>query len=389
MSPGVPENFTTAVLRFASDLQGEHAFAASRAKVLDALRAAEIVGVTQRRKLRDAFRLTFCTSPDEAHRFDPLFDAFFTGAEGVPQPDLPPRRVIGRTTSGDENAGAAVRRSSTADQGADAARRWQTLRARYSAAAGASEPPEIGIDGLDRMMTAAQRLVARVRLGRSRRWKPARDGARFDVRRTLRASLQTGGDPIALHRLGPPLRNARFVVLLDGSRSMAEHVGPALQFAYALCLRSRRAHVFVFSTSVADVTRELREPGRAGTRLDGLGTAWGGGTRIGASLETVVRARGARLLTRETVVFIASDGIDVGDLAGLERAMRALRSRTAGVVWLHPHAGRPGFRPTTAGMRTALPFLTLLVPAASTRDFARVADAVAHLIGGESAALRG
>ena len=38
-------------------------------------------------------------------------------------------------------------------------------------------------------------------------------------------------------------------------RSMAEHVGPSLQFAHALCLRTRRAHAFVFSTQLREVTR--------------------------------------------------------------------------------------------------------------------------------------
>lgn len=348
-------------------------------KAHDALRAAELVGVAHRSKLRDALRLALCVSPDEAQRFDRLFDAFFSGVAGVAQPDLPPRKADRRASAADESP-ATVGRRNARDRGADAAATWQTLRARYSPAAGESDSPEIGAGGMERMLANAARLIACVRLGRSRRWKPNRDGRRFDVRRTLRASVQTGGDPIALRRLGPPRRNPRFVVLLDGSRSMAEHAAPILQFAYALCRRTRRAHVFVFSTSVADITRELREPSRAGTRLTGLSTAWGGGTRIGPSLAAVVRTRGARLLTPETVVFVASDGLDVGDLGELERAMRALRRDSAGIVWLHPHAGRPGFRPAAGGMRTALPYIALLAPAADGRDFGRLANTVAHRI---------
>jgi uncharacterized protein len=375
MISALPDAFSTAVLRFATYLSGECGFAAAHAKAQDALRAAEIVGVVHRRRVRDAFRLLFCASPDEARRFDGAFDAFFTGALGIAQPNLPPRRLARR--AGDQREGSSLpqRANERREDRADAATTWQALRARYSPVAGESEPPIVAIEGLEEMLSAADRLIARVRLGRSRRWKPAPTGPRFDVRRTLRASLQTGGDPIALHRLGPPPRDPRFVVLLDGSRSMAEHAVLLLQFAYALCRRSRRAHAFVFSTSILDVTRALRAPERAGTSLDGLGTAWGGGTRIGAALSTIIRTQ-AKLLTPQTLVFIASDGLDVGDIAELERAMRTLRSTTAGVVWLHPHANTPGFRPAAAGIRTALPYLSLLAPGGSRRDFVELPSRV-------------
>jgi hypothetical protein len=146
-----------------------------------------------------------------------------------------------------------------------------------------------------------------------------------------------------------------------------------LQFAHALCLQSRRTSAFVFSTELRDVTRALRERDRAGRRLPGLGEAWGGGTRIGDNLLAFVREHGARLLSPETVVLIFSDGLDVGGLDRLERAMRQLRSRSAGVVWLHPHAGAQRFTPSARGMRTALPFLDALLPANDERDFTALA----------------
>jgi uncharacterized protein len=219
-----------------------------------------------------------------------------------------------------------------------------------------------------------------VRLGRSRRWAPSRSGPRFDLRRTLRAALRTGGDPVALHRLGPPRRNPRFVVLIDGSRSMAEHASPSLQFAHALCRRTRRAHAFVFSTEMHDVTGALRDPRQAGRALRDLGDAWGGGTRIGANLTAFVRASAAQQLQPDTVVLIASDGLDAGDTAALERAMRALRRKSAAVVWLHPHAAGPNFRPAAAGIRTALPYVTLLSAARDRTDFLHLARTLARTI---------
>ncbi|MDB5041635.1 MAG: von Willebrand factor [Candidatus Eremiobacteraeota bacterium] len=391
-------DFTHAVLAFGANLRDEHGFTMAHAKALDALQAAEVVGIVDRVRLRHAFRFVYCVTPDEVSRFDDAFDRFFAGPEGVAQPDAPARRArpdpadAGDDVSApappadkpnpvpDDADGGARGAARPSVQLTEAATAWQTLRARYSPGAGRSEPPVVSADGLDALLAAAGTLIATVRLGRARRWKPARNGPRFDLRRTLRAALRTGGDPVALHRLGPPRRNPRFVVLIDGSRSMAEHAAPSLQFAHALCRRTRRAHAFVFSTEMHDVTGALRDPRQAGRALRDLGEAWGGGTRIGANLTAFVRAAGARQLQPDMVVLIASDGLDAGEGAALERAMRALRRQSAAVIWLHPHAADPNFRPAAAGIRTALPFVTLLAAARDRTDFLRLARTLARTI---------
>jgi uncharacterized protein with von Willebrand factor type A (vWA) domain len=334
----------------------------------------------------------YCATPDEVARFDDAFDGFFFGAQGIAQPALAarhtrpgrqppqadrkprdPSAVPKGERSGEDDATrtSARERNPVADE--TAAERWQTLRARYSRAAGRAPAPEIAADGLDAMLAAATRLIAGVRIARSRRRVPRRDGDRIDLRRTLRASVGTAGDPVDLRRTARALRSARFIVLIDGSRSAAEHAGPALQFAYALLQRSRRAEAFVFSTALRDVTRELRTRGAIGRPLGDLGEAWGGGTRIGDNLLAFVREHGARLLSPETLVFIFSDGLDTGNLEHLARAMRELKGRSAAIVWLHPHAGTAGFTASTRAMRTALPYLRALRPARDEADFARLA----------------
>ena len=391
-------DFSHAVLAFGANLRDEHGFAFAHAKGGDALRAAEVVGIVDQARLRHAFRFVYCSSPDEARRFDRAFDRFFAGPEGIAQPDQPAQRARPGPSGADDQAAAAAPQArdpnpAPDDQGdgargaprpagdlPEAAAVWQTLRARYSPGAGRSEPPVVAADGLDALLAAAGTLITSLRLGRSRRWRPARNGPRFDLRRTLRAALRTGGDPVVLHRLEPPRRNPRFVVLIDGSRSMADEAGPSLQFAHALCRRTRRAHAFVFSTAIRDVTRALRNRGQAGRALLDLDDAWGGGTRIGANLVEFVRASGVQLLRPETVVLIASDGLDAGDTPALERAMRALRRQSAAVVWLHPHAADPQFRPSATGMRTALPYVTLLAAARDRTDFIRLARTMARSV---------
>src|SRR5206468_3309860 len=72
-----------------------------------------------------------------------------------------------------------------------------------------SEVPEVS-DVDEAWVTAARALVRRVQLGPSRKWRAAAKGRRFDVRRTLRASLQTGGESLAPRWLARPRRLPRF-----------------------------------------------------------------------------------------------------------------------------------------------------------------------------------
>lgn len=354
------------VAAFTTFLREQHGFGVGQAEAHDALRAAESVGITDLRRVRTALRLVYCATPDEAARFGALFDAFFRGPQGIAQPKRLSHRTRPRENASGESQGERSDRRSTRAAG-EPANAWELMHARYSASAGRSDPPTIPTDGLDAMLAAAGRLLA-VPIAPSRRWRPDLQGARLDLRRTLRASVQTGGEPIALRRRARAPRSARFVMLIDGSRSMRERAEPVLQFAHALCRRTRRAHAFVFSTALCDVTTALSERDRAGRPLTDLGDAWGGGTRIGASLLDFIERYGTRLLSSHTVVFIASDGLDVGEIDRLERAMRTLHARSASLIWLHPHAGSPGFTPAARGIRAALPYLDALAPAAGARD---------------------
>ena len=376
---------TASIGAFVATLRRDHDFSIGHDETYDALRAIETLGVADAARVRSALRLICCASPEEIDVFERVFDAFFFAPRGIANPSYAPRHTRERdgaepperrapkradrhAMADGESGGAAVLERTPLELTEDPVDAWQAMRAHYSPLATSAQPPAIAAEDFDAMLVAANRLIAGVRIGRSRRWKPHPRGTRFDLRRTLRASLGTGGDPTVLHRLGHPLRNPRFVLLVDGSRSMAEHTAPILQFAAALCRRTRRADAFSFSTELRDITRTLRRSG-PGDAIDGLGEAWGGGTRIGASLRAFIQRRGTRLLGDDTVVLVFSDGLDVGDAATLQRAMRELDRRSAAVIWLNPHVVRRGYEPTASGMRVALRYVSLLATADSPHAF--------------------
>jgi uncharacterized protein len=167
-------------------------------------------------------------------------------------------------------------------------------------------------------------------------------------------------------------------LLLDGSRSMLEHTAPMVQFAFALAQRSRRVDVFTFSTELRDVTRDFKHLAQQRSKLEvrDLSRAWGGGTRIGENFRVFLRDHAHRVLSPETLVLVSSDGLDVGEVEVLEAALREIKRRSAGIVWLNPLLAFDGYTPTARGMKAALPFLTHFTHANTPSMLAKLADDV-------------
>jgi uncharacterized protein len=360
------------VARFCRLLREEYGFDIGQAQAHEALTALEAAGVGDPQRARYALRMICCSKHQEIEPFNRAFAAFFTSdARGVRQPRPP------RSEAGDDAPHAPPASRRDAQDEPTTADAWQMMRAKYSPSAShASIDAAIPDAGLAQTLTDAGRLISALHLGRSRRWRPHVRGSRLDFRRTLRSSLQSGGDPLHVRTLGHPLRNPRILLLIDASRSMSAHAPALLQFGFALARRSRRTKVFVFSTELLDITRELRTLRRPADDVLALsGEAWGGGTRIGAALRGLTR-RYASHIDRDTLLIVASDGLDTGQPTELRDAMRDLYRRTAGIIWLNPHAGSPAFEPSARAMRTALPYVSALL---SSRDLRSLSDAAQRL----------
>lgn len=381
---------------FCAVLRRDHGFRLGPGTVADAARALDVVDIIDETRVRHALRVVLASDASTAAAFDDAFHAFFfPGPPGVPQAGLPP---IGRgeepdaagEAAGAWRPGAAGHTDPSEAEGGDAAGGTAAavgeddapaeadsgtlVRAPYSplSAEGVASVPITPVDA--RWRQAGRELVRRVHLGVSRRWRPARQGRRFDLRRTWRASVQTGGEAVTVRWLARIHRSPRFAVLIDASRSMAGADAQALDVAVALATATARVDTYVFSTDLRRITPEVRRAatGRAGA-LVVTREAWGGGTNIGASLRGFLRRHGDRQVGRDTVVFVVSDGLDVGSPALLAESMRALHRRAAAVIWLNPLAATPGFEPTAQGMAAARPYVSTLASVAGPGDLGRLA----------------
>ncbi len=372
----LPENLAA----FCQALRREHGFRLGTGELHDAARALDVVDLANERIVRHALRPIVASTLDDVAAFDAAFTQFFfPGPAGVPQDQMPAtRREPGTGADGTETAAARPGRTSPSDADAEdtLGPGGGRLTALESASDGLEEVALVGrssyspleADGAEALefprverawRDAARSFVRRLHLGLSRRWRPATRGRRFDLRRTLRASLQTGGEARSPRWLRRPRRAPRIVLLVDGSRSMGAYARTSLQMAVALASATMRIEVFTFSTELRRVTDDVRRAAAGELRhLDHLHHAWAGGTAIGACLRDFLRRFGERMVGRDTVVMIASDGLDVGVPNVLRDAMRDLHRRSAGVVWLNPLLETEGYEPTATGMRTAKPYVT-------------------------------
>src|SRR5262245_64757661 len=79
----------------------------------------------------------------------------------------------------------------------------------------------------------------------------------MDMRRTLRGSLRTAGDPIRLARRHRRVARRRLVMLCDISGSMEPYARAYLQFLTCAAGSGPNAEAFVFATSLTRLTRDL------------------------------------------------------------------------------------------------------------------------------------
>lgn len=212
---------------------------------------------------------------------------------------------------------------------------------------------------------------------RTRRWVPGR-GSRIDLRRAISDSLRTQGDVATLRRRTRNVRPRPLVLLCDISRSMERYARMLLHFAYAITNRQRRVEVFVFSTRLTRITRQLR----AGRPDDAVAAAsrsvpdWSGGTRIGAAIREFHQQWGRRVMRGGPMVLLISDGWDCGDPVDLAAQIARLQRSCHRLVWLSPLLGTVDYAPMTRGLRAALPFVDDFLPA---RTLANLADLAVHL----------
>ena len=285
--------------------------------------------------------------------------------------------VRGRTEPVRDDAGAAVEGERRGGDGRDAAE----LGASSQELLREKDFAEMTDDELERTRRLIDEIARARPLRESRRRRPHPRGDRLDVRRVLRRSLRSGGDPVDQIWRARKVVPRKLVVLCDVSGSMSAYSRALLLFVHAVVGAGPGVEAFAFGTRLQRLTPALRgrDPDAALARAAEASAAWGTGTRIGASVREFNETYGRRALSRGAVVVIVSDGWERDDPALLARELARLSRAAYAVVWVNPLKGRPGYEPLSGGMRAALPFVDRFLPGHNLRSLEELAGALAGI----------
>jgi uncharacterized protein len=319
------------------------------------LRAVAALDVSEPRHVYWAGRATMASEPDDLPVYDAVFAAFFSGKS---RRGLQPRaRTLESTTllmpATDDVDGA----------GGDEGEQEDTpvIRAKASTRDVLRERDIARLTAAERAELAAMITLMRPGLPtrRSRRRYPSHLGA-ADRRRTIRAMLAAGGEPVRPPRHRAGVRPRRIVLLIDVSGSMAAYADPLLRFAHVL-VRQRPAatEVFTIGTRLSRVTRALtqRDPDVALRQAGSVIPDFSGGTRLGEVLKAFNDRWGQRGTAHGAAVVVFSDGWERGSCDLLAEQVERLHRLAKTVVWVNPHKGRDGYLPVQSGIVAALPFV--------------------------------
>jgi uncharacterized protein with von Willebrand factor type A (vWA) domain len=361
------ENLTASIVEFGRFLRS-HGFSADLRRTITALEAARAINVADKQSFACALQAALCSNREEWDRFSQLFVWFWGESHPPPRSAAGEHKGPSRSDPKEQGTGSSVfldrqQQRTVAPDGEGKAGYGASAQQRLKKV----DFSEIPFDDQKPLEDLSLRLLRRMSLRLSRRFKLSGRDDQIDLRRSIRRSIASGGDPIVLAYKARKPQKYKLVILLDVSGSMNFYSLFLVRFAYALQSCFRQVETFLFSTDVVRITDLLRTRSLpdALRRLSGRAAGWSGGTKIGESLRQLSKHHGGRLLKRETVLMLLSDGWETGDPQLLAAQMRIARRRVRRVLWLNPLLGLKDYQPVTRGMAAALPYVDVFASAHS------------------------
>jgi uncharacterized protein len=354
-------------------------------RILNFCRAAAALVPLDRERLYWAGRTTLVARPEDFDRFDDAFHNYFDRLdmsdvlEKLFQFVDKTRTPMAPTEEDGEALGPAERMAGLADDD-------EPSEGDATVALIASDAEVLRKKSFDKLTDAERHRVAEairmirldLPLRRARRRTRAPLPGDIDMRRTLRNSLRTHGEPIRRAWKDQRTRVRPLVLILDISGSMSAFSQALLHFGYAAMGAGRRVEVFCFGTRLTRITRLLRtrDPDVAMFEVTEKLVDWDGGTRIGDSLKQLLDRYGQTAQLRGSMVVLCSDGLERGDPDLLAAQMARLGRLAHKLIWVNPLAGDVRYQPLARGMAAAMPHVDVFLPGHNLTSIEELARAV-------------
>jgi uncharacterized protein with von Willebrand factor type A (vWA) domain len=350
------------------------------ASVVDAIAAVEVAGIGRREDLYWTLHAVFVTRRDHHPVYDEAFRSFWR-SRGLTEkiiamfsPVAAPRTPPEPPKAGQSRVAKAIFGEAASDRVVEKPEIEIDARLTFSGREilQSKDFAQMSTDEIAIAKKAIRDLVMPLDTVEARRRVPAPRGE-IDLRRTVKASLRSGGAiiPLAYRRRKPV--HPPIVALLDISGSMSQYSRLFLHFLHALS-EKRRVTTFLFGTRLTNVTRQLRakDPDEALAACSSQVVDWSGGTRIGSALRAFNRDWSRRVMAGGPIVLLITDGLERDDLGELAPAADRLHRSSRRLVWLNPLLRFDRFEAKAGGVKALLPHVDEFRPIHSL-------DAVAEL----------
>ena len=327
--------------------------------VIDALQALQLIEIGNRAELFATLQAIFVKRHEHMLIFAQAFALFFRAAEewkhmldSIPLPDHAKKKPKPASRRVQEALAQPTMAPDTSPQEQEvrlSVSDKEILQKKDFAQMSAAEIAQV-------TRAIAQMQLPQAEL-RTRRHAPDPRGLKLDLRRTLRASLRTGGDIVDIRKLGRIDKPSPIVALLDISGSMSEYTRLFLHFLHAITDDRKRVSTFLFGTRLTNVTRALRarDPDEALASCTSAVEDWAGGTRISASLHVFNKQWARRVLGQGAIVLLISDGLEREADTRLAFEMDRLHRSCRRLIWLNPLLRYGGFEAKAQGIKLMLP----------------------------------
>ncbi|MCL7409016.1 vWA domain-containing protein [Marivivens donghaensis] len=367
-------------------------------RVIDAIRAVEAAGFTEKNDFYWTLEACFCSRPEHRVVFGQVFRLYWRDPrylEHMMSMMLPSVRGVQE----ERKAKAGEKRAAEAlldDQNIPMPKEEDeepNEEALIDVDASKTISTEEKLQSLDfeqmstEEMAEAKRILARMTLPvrpiKSRR-TVAGYGDIADWRATMRRAMRQGGEITSFETRKKRERYPNLVVICDISGSMSQYSRAVLHFLHAVSNAKgqgwAKVHAFTFGTRLTNITRHLkhRDVDAALAAAGSEAQDWEGGTRIGECIDRFNRDWSRRVLGQGAVVLLITDGLDRDPEGGLGKAMERLHLSSRQLIWLNPLLRWEGFAPKARGIMEMLPHVTSFRAGHNIASLQGLADAIAR-----------